>query len=483
MDEHEIRHLLIDEREKMRKDLRGEVDSLFKKEREIIQERTQLYITVGKWFGFGVAVILAVLGWSKAEDIQNTITEYLKKQVDNHYQFDDPNSALSTKLDEIVDHTTVGSIYIESKAAKEYGSAPQNLTYNRRQDIIRLLKITRNQSTDSATFSQAVEGIKYLTDSREAREFATKALLETLRTTTKDDDTIEHNIDKITAILGFPDSDNICDICAEAVKLIEKHKDLPETLQGAAIALIHGEEYTPGENAAIYLAKTTEDERLRFYSIRTLALLNPTHPELKKLVYDYIITLPQQDRTKNLFIAYELLISGNARSLVKNSNARDEKNKAIEEVAVPIVENVLDTINPTIYYNTDNQKISFHSKYLYYSTLDDSIFGSAIITPLLTRANNISEEKFKARVKSILPINTRSKLVATLNEDSKIQTDNGETVSAKNITGQRVEIIATSFSDVTLDDKILLKWTSLNGTVQLSGGRLISPESFILYLN
>src|SRR5262245_29409551 len=128
MTDEEILARIAESRENTRRELREELESLFKKEKDSLLERAQLFMSVAKWSAAALAIGFGLLGIKAWSDVKANIEEYFKAQLNNAYRIDDPTSPLARSIDQLMDRAVLNSLYV--RALRERDST--NLQYQRR---------------------------------------------------------------------------------------------------------------------------------------------------------------------------------------------------------------------------------------------------------------------------------------------------------------------------------------------------------------
>jgi hypothetical protein len=485
MDNAEIKSLILEEREKIRRELRDDIDSLFKKESESVQEKIGLYLSTAKWVTLGIAAVLTAFGISKASDVETAIVSFLKDRVEKKYGFDSPDSTLSVAMNKMVSTSVAASVYLEATAQNEGGWLQSSENSVRKTEINILLEIVQDPASEYAIFQQALTGLSYLADREAIRSSITQTLAKMLSDKPENDyDWIIQNESKIISILKFSDSINIS---SAAITLISKSDQLTDDIIDMAINRFRNENYTPAANTIAKIAKTTKSDETLVFAIMGLIELDPASPDIDSIVLEKLVPRNSPAYVRNITVASSILSSRGSR------NTPEFKRDRFLRLAVPLIKAAIDK-NVTVTYDKADDRLVFHDSLIGEGWINSKLFEKEWLTPILKSACDESPQMLYRYLQSIAPRNTSYRILATLDTNSIIKSESGSVITPDSIRDSTVEIVAppSRYSEVMgpgafrNDPEIgILEfvWYSLEGSVQKAHGTINAPQSFEILLD
>lgn len=489
MDEQELKNMLYDDREKTRREMREEIDALFRKESETFQTQIRLYLSAARWIGLAVAAILTVFGVTKASDIEKNITDYLKEKVERQYRLDEPDSSFSKTMNKLIARAVAASVFLEATAAQQNRIYPDNINYSRRQETNILLGIVEDPESNFQVFSEAVTGLSYLADSDEPRVFVSQVLAKILVSDeVKKHGWAKNNEEKILSVLGFPKSDIIN---SAANIMLSNGSDITDKIVETALNRFRREGYSQAAKTVSEIAASTESRDVQFYSVLTLATIRPAHPNLSNLILAGILKEGKKTALRNIQIVEALVDTRHAKTPIGTPVSMASGSSRVKNLAVPIMQAEIES-GLSVSYDKNSGMLTFNDRMVSWLRLDKGIYETELIDPLLKYANAISTAKLAFYIESIRPRGDIVNILATLGRDSKVITDQGEEITLDAIKEGEVEILPQEINDIEAHlqtDTYLsgglkylqLSWMDVAGRTISRKGRLINPEQFRIW--
>jgi hypothetical protein len=457
MDDQEILARIAGSREKLRGELSQELDTLFRKEKEVWSERAQLFMSVGKWSAAAFAVIFGLLGIKAWGDVRSNVEEFFKTKLDNTYRLNDTTNPLAREIDQLINRAVVNALYVQVQRDRDTASVQAR---RRRPfadteatlgpgELERLVSIAKAPTTESLAFEDTIYILNALVTSEDRRQAVSRTLAELLAAKPNSQaEWMASNEKKRLAILSsFRKAEAVDAVASELLAY-----PVSERLKEAVLARAAREDYKAAVPAILKFIEATDEARLKFYGLRALARLRPTH----ELVRALIVKLKDEAKEKNdllhcLEIA-EALAATNERGFFGDDEERQRRIRLLADLAIPIASKAFDGgvrltfqefTPPGIYAVVPIGPSSFRM-----SRLGKDLFSEDFTSLLLDTANKASTAtlgKYLAAISltSDMPSTKRyTRVIARLKSESRVQFEDGSEISSAGAKGGSLDLVS-----------------------------------------
>lgn len=509
MADPEILGQIAESQEKTRRELREEVENLFRKERDSFNERIHLFLNTAKWSGATLLAVFGLLGIKAWGDIKTNVEEYFKTRLEKIYRLEDASSPISRSIEQLMDRALVNALYVQVQRAHNTTNTGNRLRMGAADreslssgELERLLRIVRNPQTEALAFEDTIVVLNALVSSDERRQAVSSTLAGLVAAKEKSDSSwMASNERKRLAILtSFRNSEEIDAVAGELLG-----QPISDRLKSSALTRIGKVKYRAATPSIIKFIDTADGQELKFLGYRTLALLRPDHDRLKNYILSDLIKREEKiDLLNCLSMAATLAQRVEEHPFFEDSDDRQRHLRILTELAIPLAAKALESgvtmeFEDFGFRNGLHARIATGSSSSHSSWVSSAIYSNDFVSELLNFGAKKSIYVLSQYI-SALSINSersfsrqpRVKMLANLTDDSELQFEDGTKVTRSQLKGESVELATNSEklsartgtrNEGTKDYKIHAIWENLEGTRSKKQLRSIKNVTFFVTAN
>lgn len=443
---------IADVKEKLRDEMKKEIEKIFKNERDALIERANMFISVAKWSGGALAITFGLLGIKAWTDIKINVEDYFKDKIMAMYRIDDQNSTARKEIDKLIDRAVVNSAYISAKRRGHITESNSRRLNDRDEpelgsgELERLLRLARGPQTEISVFEDIVRVLNVLVTTEERRHFVSSAFSELLAAKPNTDTSWMTNSERkrLAILQGFNKAESID---AAAVEVLSQKNS--EQLQIAALDRILKENYKSAIPVILKRIEAETDGKLRFAALRTLAGLKPDDAIIRRFTNDDLMKRQEKsDLLKCIEFAVSIIPKKREILFFEDNEDIARINKIHSELTVPLAVKAIDggvhlDYNDFGFNKGVTAKILVGRSMYRVAHIGGNIFNKSFISQLLDHVNKESIHKTAKFIQALSVENKNKKMVqfyVNLENNSLLRLADGQEIQASSLSSARVEL-------------------------------------------
>ena len=490
MTDQEILAQISDSRDKVRTELRAELEELFKKEKDNLLERAQLFMNVSKWTAASMAVVFGLLGIKAWSDVRSNVEGYFQTKLEKLYRIDEAGSPLARSIDQLLDRAVVNALYTEIQRSRAAGKDGARRTAERRElpkltsgEQDRLVKRIKSSTTETLEFEDTIYVLNELVTEEDKRQAVSSTLAELLAAARKSESAWMSDNEKkrLAILLNFRDSEAVDAAASELLS-----QPVSDRLRTAVFVRIRKENFKGAVPQVLKFIDTTEDQTSKFQAYLTLAGLRPDHETVKTFVLNDLANRVEKIDILHCFEMAAALASDKKDSFFLDSDERARHKRLIALLAVPLAAKAIDSGVRLRYSDFGAQGLMAQIRVAersYRSTkIGREVFSAPFIDELLNLALKKPAHALANYLEALSVQSERglvnAKIYATLTPDSVVDFEDGTRLVLSDVGESKIQLRSSGTKEGTnsmiADDnkdrsrgdstKVIAIWKNLAGS-------------------
>jgi hypothetical protein len=457
MNDHEITALLAENREKIREELRTELEVLFKKEKDALVERAQFLMNAAKWSAAALAVGFGLLGVKAWSDVRAHVEDYFKSTLEKTYLIDDATSPIRRSVDYLLDRALVNSLYAQVLREKAREAADQQSSSRSHElqpislsELDRMLRLLKSPLTETSLFNDTVYVLNHLVKEEDRRQTVSAVLADLLAARQNSESAwMSSNERKRLTILSTFNKSEGLDVAASDLLI----QPIPDRFKAAILQRIRREGVRNAAQNVVKLIDLSEDEPLKFECYLTLARIRPDHERVSRFITsDLLKKSEKKDLLQSIQIAAAIAAHESEIGRFLDDDTLEKRKKLLSDLAVPLVARAFDN-GVTLEYQEFgfrkglSARIRVGPSAYRVTDLDRAIHSDILAAQVLALGAGRSLQVLSTYLAAMMPKTTFGsksgsllRVRAVLNSDSEIVLADGSTLSSSNVRDGGVEL-------------------------------------------